>query len=108
MKCRTSDCNELAKYDGYCRFCIGRRWIACEENNCDQLTLPELGGKCFYHRAQRLLSIQDVAQMIGMCEKTVQRMTKEGRIPCTLTDGGHRRFKEEDIKKFLEDRHAQA
>jgi len=106
MKCRTLDCNELAKYDGFCHCCISRQWIICSENNCDQLTLPSMGDRCFYHRTQRLLSIQDVATMLGLSEKTIQRMATSGRLPCTFTDGGHRRFKEEDIKAFLEKKNA--
>lgn len=107
MKCRTLDCNELAKYDGYCHHCIGRQWIACKYDKCDQLVLPSMGDLCFYHRPAQLLSSQDAATMLGVSPKTMQRLADSGRLAYETTTGGHRRFYVDGIKKLLEERHAQ-
>lgn len=103
MKCRTVECNELAKYDGYCGFCIGKQWIACKTDKCEQLTLHE-SGFCFFHRGDLLLSAGEVSTMLGVSPKTVQRLADSGRLPCVNTEGGHRRFQQEAVKKLLQER----
>jgi len=36
--------------------------------------------------------------MLGVSPKTVNRWANEGRIPCAVTLGGHRRFRADDIR----------
>lgn len=38
-----------------------------------------------------------VARLLGVSPKTIYRWATEGRLPCVVTLGGHRRFRVEDI-----------
>lgn len=39
-----------------------------------------------------------VARILGVSPKTVNRWANDGRIPCAITLGGHRRFRAEDVR----------
>lgn len=39
-----------------------------------------------------------VARMLGVSPKTVNRWANDGRIPCAVTLGGHRRFRVDIIR----------
>ncbi len=43
-----------------------------------------------------------VARMLGVSPKTVNRWANDGRIPCALTLGGHRRFRADVIRAVAE------
>jgi len=43
-----------------------------------------------------------VARMLHVSPKTVNRWANEGRIPCLVTLGGHRRFQREEIERVVE------
>jgi excisionase family DNA binding protein len=50
------------------------------------------------------LSRTEVARILGVSPNTVSRWAREGRLPCQLTLGGHRRFDRrlvEDIRRRL-------
>jgi excisionase family DNA binding protein len=38
------------------------------------------------------------ARMLGVSPKTINRWANEGRIPCAMTLGGHRRFRADVIR----------
>jgi excisionase family DNA binding protein len=38
-----------------------------------------------------------VARLLGVSPKTIYRWATDGRLPCAVTLGGHRRFRFEDI-----------
>ena len=40
--------------------------------------------------------------MLHVSPKTVNRWANEGRIPCIVTLGGHRRFRQSEVRAFLE------
>ena len=40
-----------------------------------------------------------VAVMLGVSPKTVTRWAVQGRLPCLVTLGGHRRFRSDDVEK---------
>ena len=42
------------------------------------------------------------ARMLHVSPKTVNRLANEGRIPCLVTLGGHRRFQREEIERVVE------
>ncbi len=50
-----------------------------------------------------LLTSGDVAQMFGVDVTTVGRWADEGRLPHFKTPGGNRRFRREDIERFIKD-----
>jgi excisionase family DNA binding protein len=44
----------------------------------------------------------EVARLLHVSPKTVNRWANEGRIPCIVTLGGHRRFHRDEIEKVAE------
>ena len=42
--------------------------------------------------AVRFLTRTEVARVLGVSPNTVSRWAREGRLPCQMTLGGHRRF----------------
>ena len=44
------------------------------------------------------LSPGQAARILGVSPKTVNRWANEGRIPCAVTLGGHRRFRADVIR----------
>lgn len=44
------------------------------------------------------LSPGQVARILGVSPKTVNRWANDGRVPCALTLGGHRRFRADVIR----------
>lgn len=47
------------------------------------------------------LRASEVAALIGVSSKTVSRWANAGRINCSKTLGGHRRFARKDVEKLL-------
>jgi excisionase family DNA binding protein len=47
--------------------------------------------------AEEFLTPGQVARILHVSPQTVNRWANEGRIPCTLTLGGHRRFRRADV-----------
>ncbi len=44
----------------------------------------------------------EVARILGVSPKTVNRWANDGRIPCAVTLGGHRRFRADVIRGVAE------
>ena len=53
-------------------------------------------------RDRRWLSLKQASKLLGIHPVTLRIWADTGKIPCTRTPGGHRRFAEEDIKAFFE------
>lgn len=51
----------------------------------------------------KLISVAQASEMLGVTVKTLKIWTNEDKIKSYRTAGGHRRFKIEDIEKFLGD-----
>lgn len=51
--------------------------------------------------AERLLTPGEVAEMFRVDPKTVTRWASAGRIGSIRTPGGHRRFRESEVKALL-------
>lgn len=49
----------------------------------------------------RLMTSGEVARIFAVSPKTVSRWATDGLIQSTLTPGGHRRFRESDIRTML-------
>lgn len=43
------------------------------------------------------LTAGEAARILGVSPKTINRWANDGRIPCTVTLGGHRRFRADVI-----------
>ncbi len=50
---------------------------------------------------ERLLTPREVAQMFGVDTKTLARWAKAGKVPSIRTLGGHRRYREHEIRELL-------
>lgn len=48
------------------------------------------------------MSPGQAARILGVSPKTVNRWANEGRIPCAVTLGGHRRFRADVIRGVAE------
>jgi excisionase family DNA binding protein len=46
------------------------------------------------------LTRADVAVMLGVSPNTVARWARQGRLPCQMTLGGHRRFDRRTIEEI--------
>ena len=53
---------------------------------------------------EQLLTPGEVARMFRVDPKTVTRWAASGRIGSIRTPGGHRRFRESEVKDLLDDR----
>lgn len=50
----------------------------------------------------RLLTPYEVAQRFGVSVKTVRTWAMTGRLAAVRTPGGHRRYRETDVRALLE------
>ena len=50
---------------------------------------------------KEFLTPSEVGRLLHVSPKTVNRWANEGRIPCLVTLGGHRRFRRGDIEDAL-------
>ncbi len=49
----------------------------------------------------RYLTSGESARLLKVSPKTVNRWAAQGLLPCIVTMGGHRRFREEDVERAL-------
>jgi excisionase family DNA binding protein len=64
---------------------------------------PEQGGHVSIDASERLLTPGEVALMFRVDPKTVTRWASAGRIGSIRTPGGHRRFRETEVRSLLND-----
>lgn len=48
------------------------------------------------------MGVREVAEFLNLGENTVRRWADSGRLICTKTRGGHRRFDPEYIQRFAD------
>ncbi len=53
--------------------------------------------------AEKLLTPGEVAELFRVNPKTVTRWARAGKITAMRTLGGHRRFREDEIRALLDD-----
>lgn len=49
---------------------------------------------------ERLITVSDAANQLGVTKKTLQVWDKEGKLSALRTAGGHRRYRKSDIEKL--------
>lgn len=54
------------------------------------------------NREKKWLSLKEASKLLGIHPVTLRIWSDAGKIPCTRTPGGHRRFAEEDIRELYE------
>ncbi|MDY6911232.1 MAG: helix-turn-helix domain-containing protein [Chloroflexota bacterium] len=52
-----------------------------------------------------LLTISQASRMLGVSEVTLRQWTDEGQIKAFVTPGGHRRYSEANVRRFIGTRH---
>jgi excisionase family DNA binding protein len=52
----------------------------------------------------QLLSISEASESLGVSEAALRQWTDEGKIQAFVTPGGHRRYSEAELEKFMEGR----
>ena len=66
----------------------------------DQGAEPEAGrepGESEQSSSDAYLTPSEAAKRLHVSPNTIARWANEGRIPCVVTMGGHRRFRQKDI-----------
>lgn len=53
------------------------------------------------HITETWKTATEAAEFLGVSVSTVRQWANEGRLPCYRTNGGHRRFKLDDLEEFL-------
>jgi excisionase family DNA binding protein len=53
---------------------------------------------------QKLLSARDVAEILGISAKTVNKLVREAKLGCVQVTEKERRFTEEQVEGFIESR----
>jgi excisionase family DNA binding protein len=53
---------------------------------------------------QKLLSAKDVAEILGISVKTVNKLVREGKLGCVQVTEKERRFTEQQVEGFVESR----
>lgn len=51
--------------------------------------------------AERLISISEASNLLGVSEAALRQWTDEGKIKAFVTPGGHRRYSRSELKKFM-------
>ena len=49
----------------------------------------------------QLLSISEASKSLGVSEAALRQWTDEGKINAFVTPGGHRRYSESELRKFI-------
>ena len=49
---------------------------------------------------EKLITISEAAQQLGLTKRTLQLWDKSGQLPALRTKGGHRRYRQSDISNF--------
>jgi len=53
---------------------------------------------------QKLLSAKDVAEILGISPKTVNKLVREAKLGCVQVTAKERRFTEEQVEGFIDSR----
>ena len=67
-----------------------------------RIRLEENGGRMKSQQEDALLTPAEVAALFRVDPKTVTRWAKAGKLSSIRTLGGHRRYRAEEVKRFLE------
>jgi excisionase family DNA binding protein len=51
---------------------------------------------------QKLLSVKDVAEILGISAKTVNKLVREAKLGCVQVTAKERRFTEDQIREYIE------
>ncbi len=55
---------------------------------------------------QKLLSAKDVAEILGISVKTVNKLVREAKLGCVQVTAKERRFTDEQIREYIESRNS--
>lgn len=49
----------------------------------------------------RLISVGEAAQLLGLCKHTIRQWSNDGRLACVRLPNGHRRFRLSDVRRMM-------
>lgn len=75
---------------------------ACKWGPETPVRVRDIGGKMKAQNDDALLTPAEVAALFRVDPKTVTRWAKAGKLSSIRTLGGHRRYRADEVKKFLE------
>jgi len=53
---------------------------------------------------RKLMTAKDVAEILGIAAKTVNKLVREGKLGCVQVTAKERRFTEQQLERFVESR----
>jgi excisionase family DNA binding protein len=53
---------------------------------------------------RKLMTAKDVAEILGIAAKTVNKLVRDGKLGCVQVTAKERRFTEEQVERFVESR----
>jgi excisionase family DNA binding protein len=56
---------------------------------------------------RKLMTAKDVAEILGIAAKTVNKLVREAKLGCVQVTAKERRFTEEQVERFVESRSSQ-
>lgn len=63
-----------------------------------QNPLVDIDGETIDHEFEVLLTPAETARLLAVSPRTVTKWAKEGKLRCTWTSGGHRRFPADAVR----------
>ena len=48
-----------------------------------------------------LITSSQAGDILGVTDASIRRYANDGKLPCHLTPGGHRRFRRSEVDRFL-------
>lgn len=74
----------------------------CHKTRVGMAAPVEIGGNMKAQKDDTLLTPAEVAALFRVDPKTVTRWAKAGKLSSIRTLGGHRRYRADEVQKFLE------
>lgn len=68
------------------------------------MTIGEVSKALKGRLLDRVLSMGEVARLLGVCPTTVRRYAQRGMLRCFRNPGNQRRFFRSEVRRFLEER----
>ena len=67
------------------------------------MTIGETSDALKARMLDRVLTIGEVAKLLGVCVTTVRRYVADGKLQCFRTPGNQRRFFSSEARRFLQE-----
>lgn len=48
----------------------------------------------------KIITLYEASELLGICKQTLRRMDRKGELKAITTNGGHRRYDEDDVLRY--------